>query len=195
MAAAPSVAAIRNPVLNTHESMNDHHFSYPVVVPLGALTISGHSTRRRRSAARSRSTPSPPPQSAQLSLSDGVGPARQHRSRPRRDATRSRRARRVHLRAARRARRHFAARRRRASDAEWQNHLAYLRDLQRVGREALARAASAERRSSVSRPIAGCRRAATPRGRFTGCRAVSAVSIRRRRPARAEGRATPAGGG
>jgi hypothetical protein len=27
-----------------------------------------------------------------------------------------------------------------ASDAEWQNHLAYLRDLQRVGREALARA-------------------------------------------------------
>ena len=30
-----------------------------------------------------------------------------------------------------------------ASDAEWQNHLAYLRDLQRVGREALARAALA----------------------------------------------------
>jgi len=29
-----------------------------------------------------------------------------------------------------------------AGDAEWQNHLAYLRDLQRVGREALARAAS-----------------------------------------------------
>lgn len=28
-----------------------------------------------------------------------------------------------------------------ASDAEWQSHLAYLRDLQRVGREALARAA------------------------------------------------------
>jgi hypothetical protein len=27
-----------------------------------------------------------------------------------------------------------------ASDAEWDNHLAYLRDLQRVGREALARA-------------------------------------------------------
>lgn len=27
-----------------------------------------------------------------------------------------------------------------AVDAEWQNHLAYLRDLQRVGREALARA-------------------------------------------------------
>jgi hypothetical protein len=24
--------------------MNDHHFSYPVVVPLGAMTISGHST-------------------------------------------------------------------------------------------------------------------------------------------------------
>jgi hypothetical protein len=23
--------------------MNDHHFSYPVVVPLGAMTISGHS--------------------------------------------------------------------------------------------------------------------------------------------------------
>ena len=29
-----------------------------------------------------------------------------------------------------------------AGDADWQNHLAYLRDLQRVGREALARAAS-----------------------------------------------------
>jgi hypothetical protein len=29
-----------------------------------------------------------------------------------------------------------------AGDAEWQNHLAYLRDLQRVGREALARAAT-----------------------------------------------------
>ena len=27
-----------------------------------------------------------------------------------------------------------------AGDAEWQSHLAYLRDLQRVGREALARA-------------------------------------------------------
>ncbi len=27
-----------------------------------------------------------------------------------------------------------------ASDAEWDNHLAYLRDLQRVGRAALARA-------------------------------------------------------
>jgi len=27
-----------------------------------------------------------------------------------------------------------------ASNADWQNHLAYLRDLQRVGREALARA-------------------------------------------------------
>jgi hypothetical protein len=27
-----------------------------------------------------------------------------------------------------------------ASDAEWDNHLAYLQDLQRVGREALARA-------------------------------------------------------
>jgi hypothetical protein len=23
--------------------MNDHHFSYPVVVPLGTMTISGHS--------------------------------------------------------------------------------------------------------------------------------------------------------
>jgi hypothetical protein len=30
-----------------------------------------------------------------------------------------------------------------AGDAEWQNHLAYLRDLQRVGREALARASTA----------------------------------------------------
>ena len=29
-----------------------------------------------------------------------------------------------------------------ASDAEWENHLVYLRDLQRVGREALARAAT-----------------------------------------------------
>jgi hypothetical protein len=29
-----------------------------------------------------------------------------------------------------------------ASDAEWQNHLSYLRDLQRVGRGALARAAT-----------------------------------------------------
>jgi hypothetical protein len=29
-----------------------------------------------------------------------------------------------------------------ASDGEWQNHLAYLRDLQRVGREALAREAT-----------------------------------------------------
>jgi hypothetical protein len=28
-----------------------------------------------------------------------------------------------------------------AGDAEWEKHLAYLRDLQRVGREALARAA------------------------------------------------------
>jgi hypothetical protein len=27
-----------------------------------------------------------------------------------------------------------------AGDAEWENHLGYLRDLQRVGREALARA-------------------------------------------------------
>jgi hypothetical protein len=24
--------------------MNNHHFSYPVVVPLGTMTISGHST-------------------------------------------------------------------------------------------------------------------------------------------------------
>jgi hypothetical protein len=30
-----------------------------------------------------------------------------------------------------------------ASDAGWQNHLAYLRDLQRVGREVLARASTA----------------------------------------------------
>jgi hypothetical protein len=29
-----------------------------------------------------------------------------------------------------------------ASDAEWQNHLGYLRDLQRVGREVIARAAA-----------------------------------------------------
>jgi hypothetical protein len=29
-----------------------------------------------------------------------------------------------------------------AGDTEWQNHLVYMRDLQRVGREALARAAS-----------------------------------------------------
>jgi hypothetical protein len=29
-----------------------------------------------------------------------------------------------------------------AGDAEWHNHLAYLRDLQRVGREALARAST-----------------------------------------------------
>jgi hypothetical protein len=29
-----------------------------------------------------------------------------------------------------------------ASDTEWRNHLAYLRDLQRVGRGALARAVS-----------------------------------------------------
>ena len=29
-----------------------------------------------------------------------------------------------------------------ASDAAWQNHLVYLRDLQRVGRETLARAAT-----------------------------------------------------
>jgi hypothetical protein len=29
-----------------------------------------------------------------------------------------------------------------ASDGEWQNHLVYLRDLQRVGRETLARAAT-----------------------------------------------------
>jgi hypothetical protein len=28
-----------------------------------------------------------------------------------------------------------------ATDSDWQNHLAYLRDLQRLGREALARAA------------------------------------------------------
>jgi hypothetical protein len=40
-----------------------------------------------------------------------------------------------------------------ASDAEWDNHLAYLRDLQRVGREALSRAV-AER----DRPGAGLRR-------------------------------------
>jgi hypothetical protein len=32
-----------------------------------------------------------------------------------------------------------------ASDAEWVNHLAYLRDLQRVGREALARAGEGRR--------------------------------------------------
>jgi hypothetical protein len=37
----------------------------------------------------------------------------------------------------------------RASDAEWQNHLVYLRDLQRVGREALARAALA--RAAIER--------------------------------------------
>jgi hypothetical protein len=36
--------------------MNDHHFSYPVVVPLGAMTISGHST-----------SPAPPPGSPQAS--------------------------------------------------------------------------------------------------------------------------------
>ena len=29
-----------------------------------------------------------------------------------------------------------------AGDAEWENHLLYLRDLQRVGREALARAST-----------------------------------------------------
>jgi hypothetical protein len=26
--------------------MSDHHFSYPVVVPLGAMTISGHSSNQ-----------------------------------------------------------------------------------------------------------------------------------------------------
>jgi hypothetical protein len=31
------------------------------------------------------------------------------------------------------------------SDADWYNHLAYLRDLQRVGREALARAGEGQR--------------------------------------------------
>jgi hypothetical protein len=40
-----------------------------------------------------------------------------------------------------------------ASDAEWQNHLAYLRDLQRVGREALARVgAPGAATSSASSP-------------------------------------------
>jgi hypothetical protein len=32
-----------------------------------------------------------------------------------------------------------------ASDGEWENHLAYLRDLQRVGRETLARAGEGRR--------------------------------------------------
>lgn len=41
-----------------------------------------------------------------------------------------------------------------ASDAEWQIHLAYLRDLQRVGREALAQAETAQplQRRSTSSP-------------------------------------------
>jgi hypothetical protein len=36
-----------------------------------------------------------------------------------------------------------------ASDAEWSNHLGYLRDLQRVGREAIARLDSARTGTSL----------------------------------------------
>jgi type VI protein secretion system component VasF len=39
-----------------------------------------------------------------------------------------------------------------ASAAEWQDHLAYLRDLQRVGREALARAAYSGNRAPAGGP-------------------------------------------
>jgi hypothetical protein len=39
-----------------------------------------------------------------------------------------------------------------ASAAEWRDHLAYLRDLQRVGREALARAACFGDRAPASGP-------------------------------------------
>ena len=39
-----------------------------------------------------------------------------------------------------------------ASAAEWQDHLAYLRDLQRVGREALARAVCSGDRAPAGGP-------------------------------------------
>jgi hypothetical protein len=39
MAAARPAAAIPS---DPHPPMNDHHFSYPVVVPLRGATISGH---------------------------------------------------------------------------------------------------------------------------------------------------------
>jgi len=39
-----------------------------------------------------------------------------------------------------------------AGDAEWQRHLAYLRDLQRVGRETLARADTASHCSGAGSP-------------------------------------------
>jgi len=52
--------------------MNDHHFSYPVVVPLRGTTISGHAVHAqppvalRPAQAPFRQTSAPPPKAATL---------------------------------------------------------------------------------------------------------------------------------
>jgi hypothetical protein len=51
-----------------------------------------------------------------------------------------------------------------ASAAEWRDHLAYLRDLQRVGREALARAACVGDRAPASGPTGSAVGARARRG-------------------------------
>lgn len=51
-----------------------------------------------------------------------------------------------------------------ASVAEWQDHLAYLRDLQRVGREALARAACSGDRAPAERASGSAAGARARRG-------------------------------
>ena len=114
--------------------MSDHHFSYPVVVPLGAMTISGHSTspgvdvdvadhRSPHSFMTMGSVRHSPDPSARTPREAGLVAITYELLDAHADTSR------------------LVADR--ASDAEWQNHLVYLRDLQRVGREALARAALA----------------------------------------------------
>jgi hypothetical protein len=51
-----------------------------------------------------------------------------------------------------------------ASSAEWQDHLAYLRDLQRVGRETLARAVGLGDRAPASGPTGSAVGARARRG-------------------------------
>ena len=56
----------------TSTPMNDHHFSYPVVVPLRGTTISGHAVHAqppvalRPAQAPFRQTSAPPPKAATL---------------------------------------------------------------------------------------------------------------------------------
>ena len=187
MTAAANVAVIPPSLPIPPSPMNDHHFSYPVVVPLRGATISGHAAQSPApiaspSATRPLQSPSAtPPRFARrarrrLSQRDGDAvpdgaPLSSAAGRPRRGQ--GRRAHRLELRAARRARGHRAAGRRMTRPAPSGTT---------TWRTCGISSGSAGKRSA--RPAGGSGRVATTGGSY---RTRNAGGVRARaRPARAQ---------